>query len=71
MGVSFKVSKRGTRYRPKQLQIEDDDDGNGSVSESQQRVGQVMIKYLVFINQNPLMKYQCVLNGLFIYFYFF
>ncbi|XP_041013210.1 protein PHYTOCHROME-DEPENDENT LATE-FLOWERING-like isoform X1 [Juglans microcarpa x Juglans regia] len=35
MGVSFKVAKTGTRYRPKLLQIEDNDNENGSVTESQ------------------------------------
>ncbi|KAG7981168.1 hypothetical protein I3843_05G219100 [Carya illinoinensis] len=35
MGLSFKVAKTGTRYRPKLLQIEDKDNENGSVTESQ------------------------------------
>ncbi|XP_062110007.1 protein PHYTOCHROME-DEPENDENT LATE-FLOWERING-like [Humulus lupulus] len=30
MGISFKVAKMGTRYKPKLVQIEDEDDGNGS-----------------------------------------
>lgn len=41
MGVSFKVAKTGTRYRPKLLQIEDDDNENGSFIKSQKSANEV------------------------------
>lgn len=41
MGLSFKVAKTGTRYRPKLLQIEDKDNENGSVTESQKSANEV------------------------------
>ncbi|GFZ16026.1 hypothetical protein Acr_25g0004350 [Actinidia rufa] len=37
MGVSFKVAKAGTRYRPKLLQVEDIEIENGPIIESQRR----------------------------------
>lgn len=54
MGVSFKVAKAGTRYRPKLLQIEDKDDEDGPVSESHQSADKVYIyiyrPFLYFVN---------------------
>jgi hypothetical protein len=54
MGVSFKVAKAGTRYRPKLLQIEDKDDEDGPVSESHQSADEVYIYiyrlFLYFVN---------------------
>lgn len=43
MGVSFKVAKAGTRYRPKPLQIEEKDNENGSVTEFQQTTNEVVM----------------------------
>ncbi|KAG6655832.1 hypothetical protein CIPAW_05G244500 [Carya illinoinensis] len=42
MGLSFKVAKTGTRYRPKLLQIEDKDNENGSVTESQKSANEAI-----------------------------
>lgn len=41
MGVSFKVAKTGTRYRPKLTQTEDKENENDSVTESQDSVNEV------------------------------
>lgn len=49
MGVSFKVAKAGTRYRPKLLQIEDKGDEDGPVSESHQSADEVYIYKDVYI----------------------
>uniref|UniRef100_A0A2N9ICY2 Uncharacterized protein n=1 Tax=Fagus sylvatica TaxID=28930 RepID=A0A2N9ICY2_FAGSY len=40
MGVSFKVAKTGTRYRPKLTQTEDKENENDSVTESQDSVNE-------------------------------
>lgn len=56
MGVSFKVAKAGTRYRPKPLQIEEKDNENGSVTEFQQTTNEVVyvcVFYMWFSTTRP------------------
>ena len=50
MGVSFKVSKTGRRYRPKQIQTEnndnDNDKDNASVTESHEHSVNEVYNYI-------------------------
>lgn len=41
MGVSFKVARMGTRYRPKSLVIEDNNGDDNVLFESHQRANEV------------------------------
>ena len=68
MGVSFKVSRMGTRYMPKPPVIEDDgdDDDNGSL-ESKQRAIEVLDfdRFLLALSLCSSIS-QCLIHGFFV-----
>ena len=48
MGVSFKVSKVGTRYKPNVVQFEDKGAENASTVDSQKRIVEVCVCFIRF-----------------------